>query len=51
MDELRMKKGRYETEARLKGFSLQLKPLGQKGGHPGLHPGMEQGPAPGFDGE
>jgi ferredoxin-type protein NapF len=51
MDALRMKKGRYETEARLKGFALQLKPLGQKGVHLGPYPGMEQGPAPGFDAE
>lgn len=51
MDALRMKKGSYETEARLKGFELQLRPLGQKAVHPESYPGMERGPAPGFDAE
>ncbi len=51
MDALRMKKGSYKTEARLKGFELQLRPLGQKAVPPESYPGMERGPAPGFDAE
>ncbi|MCP4021757.1 MAG: 4Fe-4S dicluster domain-containing protein [Desulfobacteraceae bacterium] len=60
MDALRMSQGRYEKEAKLKGFKLQLKPVGEKAaaldqsypgtGEQGEAPGFEdQGPAPGFE--
>jgi len=51
MDALRMNQGKYEVEARLKGFKLHLKPSGQKAGSMELYPKMLQGPAPGFDDE
>jgi len=51
MDALRMDQGKYETQARLKGFMLQLKPSGQKAGALELFPEIHQGPAPGFDEE
>ncbi len=51
MDALRMNQGKYEARARLKGFQLQLKPLGQKTDSEDLIPEMPQGLAPGFDEE
>ncbi|MCK5099393.1 MAG: 4Fe-4S binding protein, partial [Desulfobacteraceae bacterium] len=49
MDALRMNQGKYEVQARLKGFKLQLKPSGQKADPIELYPEIHQGPAPGFD--
>ncbi|MCP3876298.1 MAG: 4Fe-4S dicluster domain-containing protein [Desulfobacteraceae bacterium] len=49
MDALRINHGKYEDEARLRGFKLQLKPIGQK--TISLEGSLEthQGSAPGFD--
>ncbi len=51
MDALRIQRGDFETTARLKGFTLQLRPLGQQGYPSKPHTEMLQGPAPGFDAE
>ncbi|MCP4668166.1 MAG: 4Fe-4S dicluster domain-containing protein, partial [Deltaproteobacteria bacterium] len=51
MNALRMIRGRYEVEARLKGFEFRLKPPGGKAGPMELAPQIHQGPAPGFDEE
>ena len=50
MDALRMNQGEYETQARLKGFMLQLKPSGQETVSGALIP-VHHGTAPGFDEE
>ncbi len=51
MDALRMNQGKYETQARLQGFKLQLRPSGQRADPMESSPEMYQGPAPGFDRE
>ncbi len=51
MDALRIQKGDFEKAARQKGFTLQLRPLGQQGYPSKSHPEMPEGPAPGFDAE
>mgnify|MGYP002725582497 CR=1 FL=1 len=51
MDALRMNQGKYETQARLQGFKLQLRPSGQRADPMKSSPEMYQGTAPGFDEE
>ena len=49
MDAIRVNKGKYESEARLKGFQLTIKPPDQKIIPVELYPERYQGIAPGFD--
>jgi len=49
MDALRMNQGKYESEAHLKGFMLQLRPLDGKAVPMKLYPKTHEGIAPGFD--
>ena len=49
MDELRMNQGKYETQARNKGFILQLEPSAQKEVFMESYSKMHNGSAPGFD--
>jgi ferredoxin len=49
MDELRINQGKYETQARNKGFILQLKPSDQKEPFMEPYPKIHHGSAPGFD--
>ncbi len=51
MDALRINHGRYEIQARNKGFMLQFKPSGQREISMESSPGMQHGSAPGFDEE
>ncbi len=52
MDALRLNQGKYEPEARLKGYKLQLKKSkGQTTDSVESYPAIEQGFAPGFDEE
>lgn len=52
MDALRLNRGDYESEARLKGYKLQLKTSGNKtDGTIESYPVIEEGSAPGFDEE
>jgi MauM/NapG family ferredoxin protein len=49
MDALRMESGSHETEARLKGFELRLKPTGQETSTMPPDPATPRDIAPGFD--
>jgi ferredoxin len=49
MDALRTNQGVYETQARHKGFMLQLKPHGNDTDPLELYPNINHGTAPGFD--
>ena len=51
MDALRINQGKYEPEARPKGFKLQFKKPGQKTNPLESYPAIQQDSAPGFDKE
>jgi hypothetical protein len=51
MDAIRINQGKYETEARLKGFKLIITSLDQKAIPVELYPEKYQYTAPGFDEE